>query len=79
MQTHGCTWVHTRILKKSRYMGTCKNLEKIQDTYTNFDKIQQKQSFHHQSTTVYCIKSRLVITESIISKFIFSPIKIHSR
>ena len=26
------TWVHTRILKKSRYMGTYNNFEKIQDT-----------------------------------------------
>ena len=43
-------------LKKSRYMGTHKNFEKIRDTYTNFEKIQHKQSFHHQLTTVNCIK-----------------------
>ena len=47
-------------------MGTYKNLEKIeihgdtqefwkiQDTYTNFEKIQQKQSFHHRLTILWC-------------------------
>ena len=40
-----------------QYMATCKNFEKNQDIYMNFEKIQQKQSFYNQLTKVNCMKS----------------------
>ena len=67
MQLHGCLihGIHTRILKK--FNPWClihgyihefwKNSMKTKGTYMNFEKIQWKQSFHHQLTKVNCIKS----------------------